>query len=959
MIISENSPFDTIDQPIRQLAFDQLLDQDRLTYFLYRKLVKQAGLLSIDELCQQYGSVQDFVDRNKGTGKRVASDLVAFLMSLEGNDVLLTVPDKDPDNSPEESLAVWPPEIASLSLELLHRQGLLSNILFNKLFRDAKLQTVGDFHQQFGSITAFRRKTHSVGQKVIQELTAFFENLSQNPAPYLKAIEKEKDIYLPLAYSETDNVIDNFKRVVDDVKQILHTAESKTDRHYACILEYFFIDKPGNRLYTMEEVGVLLQLHKERVRQLKKELVNGFADLVQKTSSELVPKCFLTPALKQQLNTLFEQLKSQFNYVVTETQLLRFFGDEQIPLDDLSGRVIDLLFDMYGINRCGKVETNFTEADFYSLSPEVDHKSFMVTANLLLDVLKDEVVPLNRTDIIIRVNKSLKSYKGQHALKPGKIPHHFVDTALAQLPEIETVAADAEVRYQIRYPFLTSISARAERILFEIGGRRSLSEVIAEMQNRTVLYQLNDNFEEPSIRSLMLAGNGRVRSHGKLGIYEWVSKEIQPAVNAQSRVELVKMAIENKGEAASLTEIEQYVNAHLTAIDAEDFHNVKSTSATISYLIGKGELIRLARGNYILKNWGPRYAEQVATSPVRNPKGQGRAELIDLLSKSPDQTMPQRVVFRQLLAAGYKRSTVNSTLFRNPMLELFKENNISLVRLKTNYTDFYKTLQQDQVLISLTDLLLNTKTQTLPLPVIIQKLQKEFSFLKGQKSVFYKIVSANPHLFEKSESIGGQKSVTLLAMPKSSDVSFEPTEHWPDLKNQLIEKLTPRLSGMLVHSLDETLDVFFNVAILTTDEADLEALDLLPAFIWKFFSGMADEHFEHSLVREIATSIEPYLLKILYLTAPAQYQAYQSGQTKGLGQLRYLLNRVQFGHSQRLRDAFSMAKRTRDSAAHTARSWSSAERSERVIACLVQMLYSVHAYFSQLRSFATSRELVA
>lgn len=963
MITSEDTPFTCLDTHLRPLIFDDLLDQGLLNSYLHRKLCLYAELRTVDDLCQQYSCITDFSVRNKGAGKRAAQELLLFLTKLEKQDLSAT---RDPENNPDlpEDVVqnVWSPEVAALSFVHLHRQKALSNILFNKLVREARLQTVGDFYQTFRSIPDFKRRTPSVGNRVIQELTLLFINLSDNPAPYLDAceaaIEQEKTHFLPFVYSETDNLIMATERVIDDVKQTLKKTGNKTDRHYADILAYFYTDVPGHPRRSLEEAGILMQIHKERVRQLKNEVIQGFYQLVRESSNELLPKYFIVDSLKQQLNDLFDRLAGQFPYMATEAELGQFFANEQQHYN-LTASPLLLLFDVYGISRCGKVETNFTKATFYSMDPAFDHKAFLLTANLILDVLKDEVVPIAKNDVLLLTNKRLKKHKGAHTLHVGKIPHHYIELALRQLPEIEQLTTETNTTFQVRYPYLPSNSARTERILFELGGRRFFADIMAEIQIRADQYNLTDIGDEQSIRGQILGGNGRVRSHGKLGLYEWVAPEATETIKPQSRVELVKAAIKQKGEPTALAEIEQYVNNHLTAIGVDELHNIKSTSGTISYLLNLGDLIRLQSGQYILKNWESRYVDQIPSSPLRFRKGKIRNDLIAILSQISDKTMPRRLLTRKLKEAGYSQSSITSGVMKNPMVELTRENNVTYVRLKDNHQDLLKPQQQDQILNQITNLLQTTKNHTLPMNVVVQKIQHDRALSRGQKPVVYKLITANPHLFEKGESAGNQKTVTLLAAPKASDVTFDSDQHWPDLKHKLITQLTPRLSGMLSHPIDKVLDAFFELAMLPTDEADLEALDLLPGFIWKFFSGMADDHFEHSLVREIATSMEPYLLKMLLVTLPVRYQDYQAQLNKGLSRLTMYLDRVQYGHSQRLRDAFRTAKQTRDAAAHTARSWSSAERNDRVLACITQLLYSVHCYYGPIQSKLATANVVS
>lgn len=938
--------FPTLPASVQQITFADLLAKKRISPILFNKLAFYARLSTLTDLYRDYHSADHFVSRVPTAGKRVGAELSALLLELAGgNSSIVISPDGAVlDNQPvADPIPTFADDVAAVTFDSLKQKKLISILLHNKLVRDAKLHCVGDLNGKYPSITAFVTSIRGAGVGSQNEIRQFILDLSINPAPYIKAHQFFQGTYLPYHLDLTQPFAHNLTLLITDFTRELKNTKSKNRKSFGPVSEHIFLK---GRNY--EDTGVLMGITGERVRQIKVRLIEGFQEWFKNGQSPHLPYFLIHHDLREKLNKVISDLRHAFPVIAERQELKSWLTDQSIHFDS-NIEVAWLFFcQLAAIESAGKVESNFTKANFFITDPKFEKDLFFTLAKLTLDALKEAVIPLQKEDLIIAVNQLIKKEAPTQQKQLRKVLQQIIDLSLTTLPEIETLHGNGRVMYQVHFHYLSSQSDLAERVLFEAGRAMYMDDIMADIRKRLQQAGVDRDFDVNSLRSQMVK-NKRIVHHGKNSLYHWDDPKSSRPVKGYSKIELVLKALKEASQPLFSASIDAYINAYLTNIGVNAEKEPKSTSGILSYLLKqKNGISRLTDGSYILKAWEtePHYSSN--KEPQKALKGSFLPKVQQLVDASPDKIIRRDILVNKLVTEGHSKGKIYTLLRRTDLFEQFQQDGKSYIRLMPASLTPAKVQKQVQIRERIVTLLSSVPGKRLALKVIVNQLTSEFTLSKSKRPVVYKVIAANPILFFKEEH--EETFITLLTTPDQPTIAeaFEPGKHWDALKNILLSETEATLTVISKQLPAQVLELFSQVAQRSSTHEDLEGLRHLLDYIWNYYTVEVSNQQKYLYARAIITLMEPYLLKILSHVNIYYYDDYQADEKKGLGLLVKKLYKANPWKQPETKAIYELAKSARNKAAHSARVWDLAKERERVNACLIEMLFVVDCYYSDL-----------
>ena len=939
--------FPILPAPIQEITFADLLAKKRISPILFNKLAFYARLSTLTDLYRDYHSADHFVSRVPTAGKRVGAELSALLLELAGgNSSIVISPDGAVlDNQPvADPIPTFADDIAAVTFDSLKQKKLISILLHNKLVRDAGLHCVGDLNGKYPSITAFVTSIRGAGVGSQNEIRQFIRDLSTNPAPYVKAHQFFLGTYLPYQLDLTQSLSHNLTLLLTNFIQELTNINQKSKKSSIPVAEHIFLK---GRSY--EDTGVLMGITRERVRQIKNQLVDSFQDWFSNGTNAYLPYFYIHPELKEMVNTLIRDLRQTFPILVKHEELTSWLANRTVPVESGTGAAWRFFCYLVGIDAAGKVESNFTKANFYITDSTFEKELFFTIAKLTLDTLKDAVIPLQKEELIIAVNQLIKKEAPTQQKQLRKVLHQMIDLSVTALPEVETLRGDSRVMYQIHFHCLSSQANLAERVLFEAGKAMYINDIVARIHKRLQQAGSDRDIDVNSLRSQMVSQKKSIVHHGKNSLYHWEAPNSSQPVKGYSKTDLVLKALKEANHPLPFSSIDAYINAYLIEVGVDPDHEPKTTSGILSYLTKqKNGICRLTDGSYILKAWENEPDYSFKKEAPKALKGSLLPKVQQLVNSSPDKIVRRDTLVNKLATEGHSKGNIYTVLKRTDVFEQFQQDGKTYIRLMPASMTPVKVQKQVQIRERIVTLLSSVPGKRLALKVIANQLTSEFSLSKSKRPVIYKVITANPILFFKEEH--EETFITLLTTPDQPTIAeaFEPGKHWEALKNILLTETGATLTAINKRQPAQVLDLFGQVAQRSSTYEDLEGLRHLLDYTWNYYTVEVSNQQKYLYARAIITLMEPYLLKILSYVNVYYYDEYQADEKKGLGLLVKKLYKANPWKQPETKAIYELAKSARNKTAHSARVWDLAKERERVNACLIEMLFVVDCYYADL-----------
>jgi hypothetical protein len=452
-------------------------------------------------------------------------------------------------------------------IELEKIKEIIPKMLIHK-FETIGIQTLGEAMELESS--SFE-KIKGVGKSSLKEFNDFKSKVSLEPDRVITYYNANAlPLSLPLSdYDKEGDILQLFQEIIVDFINLLENQFHKD----SIVLYYGLFN---NKIRSREDIANLHGFTVERTRQVQISIKNILKNLLSGEQVEK-PFCIIPNEISSQFKSFIDKVKE--NKFITLDGLVNIYLDiYHKRLSNSDYLLLDFLLELYKIEKCKQLESNFTQTELYCSDVSVK-KDFLKIAENILRLLKSSIVPQNEMDVIISIRNRIKN-----------ADRSLITTALSNLMEIERLAGVSNTYYQVKFEYLTNARDRVFRVLSEKGEEMHIDDLVSEVNQRLV----NSNVSKIYNRhSLGLATDKRFTPRQKVGYWqltEW--GQINETLENLTKIALVQL-----NDQSSFQDIYNKVK--------EGWPKAKEKS--IRTLIGKN-CLQLENGNFILPEWKFRFS---------------------------------------------------------------------------------------------------------------------------------------------------------------------------------------------------------------------------------------------------------------------------------------------------------------------------------------------------------------
>ena len=423
-------------------------------------ILNDNNLLSVGSFLNNWGSIS----QNKAVVKRcqeLVKDIEYYISCHCEN--------KGDDVSRYQNAAVEPDntfsdEIMGLSTDCLQNK---SPELF-KLFNRNGLKNLGSVLQLSNNEIHYLK---GINGKLIKQWDDLKSDVYNSPDEYLVFAKIEIPQYddsKPYSFSE---------KLFVCLNQLVTALEKKNDSRNADIIRYSY--GLSGQIKTNEEIGEVFSLHKERVRQLLRNVMAVF-------DGECFNNIVLTPSFLNEIN----YIKSTAIY-----KDANYFCD----LVECAENQIEQIAKILSLN-VAKAGYRTDQRFIVGENEVITYQKLIIVC---INQLNDEVIPVTLFDFSDKVKNKRKD---------------MICSILDNHNWIENSPNDVAL-YQLKWQYLSSVDKKVKRIIFEnaIGSENAISktDILEEYNSRSELY----NIEKITMDQLILCKENKFNCIAKSGYW--------------------------------------------------------------------------------------------------------------------------------------------------------------------------------------------------------------------------------------------------------------------------------------------------------------------------------------------------------------------------------------------------------------------------------------------------------
>ncbi|HSH67446.1 MAG TPA: SEFIR domain-containing protein [Bacteroidia bacterium] len=263
-----------------------------------------------------------------------------------------------------------------------------------------------------------------------------------------------------------------FKDYVNSYISRLNVKVNKTlprierDERKRKILEFSY--GLSSKYYTNEELSYLLDLTKERVRQIGIEVIK---EITEEVTTEINGTFFsyylkdITDFKKDLKNKGVLSQKGFKDYIVKTYN---------IDLNEYESYLI-LLIDVLEFKVIKTHLHLLKDNDLIFFDNRIKHKLFVQVCHAVFLAVEKNTIKTEFEDVIISVKRKLNK---------DKVPNDYIKMALTAIDDCELVIIDSTQYFQISFSKLSSASDMAYRVLFEENKRMNLSDILRTINHK-------------------------------------------------------------------------------------------------------------------------------------------------------------------------------------------------------------------------------------------------------------------------------------------------------------------------------------------------------------------------------------------------------------------------------------------------------------------------------------------
>jgi hypothetical protein len=482
----------------------------------------------------------------------------------------------------------------------------------------------------------FQRR--GVGKTVKNKLVEFQKQIKKNLGQFeIWQNEKIKVQFLPIDenYSRSSDMLDSFTQVVNDFLKMLQCQE-----HRLILIQQYGLNKAEKRF--MSDMGRSFSLTKERVRQIKNDMLQELADLFNGGINAKY-QCQVRKEVVKKFAKIHNHLAN--NRVLAYSQIIEILRNNYSCSNAANQRdIIDLFIDISGFVRCSRSETLFTEANLVVLD-KAYRKQFLIVAEETLRLLKNGILSFTEKEIVEGIREST-----------DEIMESMVRDALMVLPEVEQINKEGVSCFQIRFGHLSSAADKAFRVLSEHGVPMHIEDITSEI-NR--LHGESGILKTYDRNSLVISTDARFTPLAKTGYWSLQGWNR----NTDTIVALVHNALLKLNKPSSFEDIYHLISGLRPEL------SMKSIRSTIGR-----HCIKVLADQWILPEWSEMYADlplakrrKLKKSTERPYRTKQRALIMDYLANKEGRKAPAAQIIKDL-------SSLDKHFTQTSFYKLFGEN---------------------------------------------------------------------------------------------------------------------------------------------------------------------------------------------------------------------------------------------------------------------------------------------
>ncbi len=314
-------------------------------------------------------------------------------------------------------------------------------------------------------------------------------------------------------------------------------------------------------------------------------------------------------------------------------------------------------------------------------------------------------------------------------------------------------------------------------------------------------------------------------------------------------------------------------------------------------------------------------------------------------------------MIQELKDKGVKQFAIYHSLNNRKYFEKYYNPSGEQVVKLLSLDSLKKKGQSEIILESIERFFQSRLSDKLSLIEVIKYVIKDTSI---KSPTIYKIISQNPHELLKSEVNG---TVWLSYKSQKFNLESKKPSEWTEIKDALnreIEEIFKDTRQPVYNvSLLEILELFKKIIDYQTPENDLNGLgEQLWKTLYKFYHSANDRNDILNAFKQLSTSLDPFLQKILYLIDTSKYLTLKSKKS-GLGSFIKELNKLddkEFRYKNHIKDVpiFKFSKHmfaaynSRNQITHLAKKWSKRDLIDNFTSTLVVFVFATFEYQNEL-----------
>lgn len=409
------------------------------------------------------------------------------------------------------------------------------------------------------------------------------------------------------------------------------------------------------RIYTLEEVGIIYGITREAVRQLEEKALRGLYDFLLDLTPLKSSQFYIPPVVTNEVTALRTAIHS-IGPLVLEAEVVQLLLERyQITIQHIDMASVRILLRLFGYKLIARKKAGFVgtfEATWATNA--IDKMHLYQVVKLEYYALSASAIPLSFIALKIEINKKRKD----------RIDDTYIRLAAKVCHEIEEIDVDL---FQLAFVKLSSHADKAYRIIFNAGGQLHAKEITRKINHLLAQGGYTPDAYRKSVTN-QLVSDKRFAPIGRSGTWALAERK---DINRETILSTMMQYFHLSQSKQTVDAVFQYV---ITKRPDASYNSVSM------YLMLNSKFTKVTQTEYELASWGskPYSVATTKTNPVVSPRNRIRkfqnainisqVAIVEFLKNQPGQRAKVADVIKYVLAntSCKNRVAIYSHLSRIP-----------------------------------------------------------------------------------------------------------------------------------------------------------------------------------------------------------------------------------------------------------------------------------------------------